>query len=318
MTTLIRQLIIPSEWAGARFDKVATVMFSEYSRVEVSKWIREGSLTLNNETVLPKLKVKGGEEMLLNAERSLREVWQEPQDVAFDVVFEDEDVIVINKPAGLVVHPGAGNPSHTLVNGLLNHRAALKNLPRAGVVHRLDKDTSGLMVVAASPLGLNAMSEAVSGREMSRQYLAICEGRMIAGQDIDVAIGRDPKTRTRHAAREDGKPAFTEVRVEERFRLHTLVRAKLSTGRTHQIRVHLAHVGYPLVGDSRYGARRRLPMGATQELRESLQHFPRQALHATRLAFKHPRSGDLCEFSLPVPDDMAELLTLLKTDVVKV
>lgn len=314
MATLIRQLIVPAEYAGQRLDKVAATLLDEFSRVEVSKWIKEGSLTLDGQIVLPKLKLKGGETLALDAERTQREAWQEAQAIELDIVYQDEDVLVINKPVGLVVHPGAGNPSGTLVNGLLHHKAELSSLPRAGIVHRLDKDTSGLMVVAGSPAAFTVLTAAVAERTMTRQYLAICEGRMISGQDIDLPIGRDPQSRTRQAVREDGKPAFTEVRVEERFRVHTLVRAKLQTGRTHQIRVHMAHVGHPLVGDTRYGAKRRLPAGGSEALTTRLRQFPRQALHARGLGFRHPISNEWLDFVVDLPPDMSELVELLRDD----
>lgn len=314
MATLIRQLIVPAEYAGQRLDKVAATLLDEFSRVEVSKWIKEGSLTLDGQIVLPKLKLKGGETLALDAERTQREAWQEAQAIELDIVYQDEDVLVINKPVGLVVHPGAGNPSGTLVNGLLHHKAELSSLPRAGIVHRLDKDTSGLMVVASSPAAFTVLTAAVAERTMTRQYLAICEGRMISGQDIDLPIGRDPQSRTRQAVREDGKPAFTEVRVEERFRVHTLVRAKLQTGRTHQIRVHMAHVGHPLVGDTRYGAKRRLPAGGSEALTTRLRQFPRQALHARGLGFRHPISNEWLDFVVDLPPDMSELVELLRDD----
>ncbi|MEQ8691691.1 MAG: RluA family pseudouridine synthase, partial [Pseudomonadales bacterium] len=256
----------------------------------------------------------GGETLALDAERTQREAWQEAQAIELDIVYQDEDVLVINKPVGLVVHPGAGNPSGTLVNGLLHHKAELSSLPRAGIVHRLDKDTSGLMVVAGSPAAFTVLTAAVAERTMTRQYLAICEGRMISGQDIDLPIGRDPQSRTRQAVREDGKPAFTEVRVEERFRVHTLVRAKLQTGRTHQIRVHMAHVGHPLVGDTRYGAKRRLPAGGSEALTTRLRQFPRQALHARGLGFRHPISNEWLDFVVDLPPDMSELVELLRDD----
>jgi 23S rRNA pseudouridine1911/1915/1917 synthase len=315
MTTLTRQLTIPPEWAGTRFDKVATELLDEFSRVEITRWIREGSLTLDGDASLPKNKVKGGESILLQAERTEREAWQEPQALEFEIVEENDDFLVINKPPGLVVHPGAGNHSGTLVNGLLHHRPSLSKLPRAGIVHRLDKDTSGLMVVAANLATHRTLVETVAARTMHRQYFALCEGRMIAGQDIELAIGRDPRSRTRQAVLQEGKYAFTEVRVEERFRIHTLVRAKLSTGRTHQIRVHLSHVGFPLVGDSRYGARRKLPTGADEVLREQLRGFPRQALHAQELGFPHPRDQRWMQYSAAMPADMTDVIKSLRADV---
>ena len=314
MERIARQIIVPAELAGSRLDKAATDLLGEFSRVEIGKWIREGALTVDGENAAPKLKVKGGETLVLSAERTVREVWQAAESMSLDWVYEDEHVLVLNKPAGLVVHPGAGNHSGTLVNGVLDHRPELKNLPRAGIVHRLDKDTSGLMVLAASELALNHLSEQVGSRSMGRVYQAVCEGRMVAGQDIDLPIGRHPTVRTRQAVRDDGKPAFTEVRVLERYRVHTLVQAKLRTGRTHQIRVHLAHIGYPLVGDGRYGARKKLPTGANEQLVSQLRSFPRQVLHARELSFIHPESGEQLSFVAPLPGDLETLCHALAED----
>ena len=314
MERIARQIIVPAELAGSRLDRVATELFADFSRVEIGKWIREGALTIDGNQAVPKLKVKGGESLSLSAERSEREAWQAPEQIDLDVVYEDDHVLVINKPAGLVVHPGAGNPSGTLVNGLLDYRPELKSLPRAGVVHRLDKDTSGLMVVAASELALTELTQQVGERSMHRLYYALVEGRMVAGQDIDLPIGRHPSVRTRQAVREDGKPAFTEVRVVERYRIHTLVQAKLRTGRTHQIRVHMAHIGYPLVGDSRYGARKKIPTGASEALITSIRDFPRQALHAKELAFKHPYTEETLQFEAPLAEDLQTLCQLLADD----
>ena len=314
MDDLVKQHTVPPEWAGERVDKAAAALFAEFSRSELNFWLKSGELTLDGQACKPKTKLVGGELLSLHARPRERESWESAQQLDFSIVFEDEHIIVIDKPAGLVVHPGAGNPDGTLVNGLLHHREALKLLPRAGVVHRLDKDTSGLMVVAASQLGLQRLSEQVREKSMHRKYLAIAEGRMVAGQDVDAPIGRHPQQRTRQAIRDDGKPAQTRFRVEQRFRAHTLVAAELFTGRTHQIRVHLQSIGYPLVGDSRYGARRRLPAGANPELVALLQHFPRQALHAYELTFQHPEDFASVAFETPMPEDMQQLVEALAVD----
>ena len=306
--------IVPPDLAGDRLDKVAARLFPDHSRAELTRWITEGTLQLDGEHVKPKTKLHGGETLTLTATASARDYWQDPEPIAFDIVHEDGDVIVLDKPAGLVVHPGAGNSSGTLVNGLLHFDEDLAQLPRAGIVHRLDKDTSGLMVVARSTKSHRELVDMISNREVSRQYLGITEGRMVAGRDVDEPIGRDPHVRTRQAVRDDGKPAYTEFRVVQRYRLHTLVRATLGTGRTHQIRVHLKSIGYPLVGDRRYGARGKIPPNAGLDLIEAVQQFPRQALHAERLSFAHPVTGEDMNFVSELPDDMDHLTNLLQAD----
>jgi 23S rRNA pseudouridine1911/1915/1917 synthase len=305
---------VPPELAGERADKVAAILLDEFSRALLTRWMSEGMLTVDGAMVKPKTRLVGGERLELDAQAEPVENWASAQPVDFTVLYEDEDLLVIDKPAGLVVHPGAGNPDGTLVNGLLEHRPALGPLPRAGIIHRLDKDTSGLLVVAASLQSHTRLVRDLQERAVERRYLAVSEGRMVAGRDIDTPIGRDPKSRLRQSVREDGKPALTRVRVHERFRKHTLIEAQLATGRTHQIRVHLSSIGYPLVGDRRYGARGVLPPGAAAELIECLRNFPRQALHAWVLGLNHPVSGERLEFSAPIPDDLIHLIELLRAD----
>jgi len=314
MSSINMNAIVPAECAGERLDRIAAQLFGDFSRAELARWITAGELTVDGDVHKPKTKMAGGETLSLHADRTVREAWQEAQPIKLDVLFEDEDLLVINKNAGLVVHPGAGNPSGTLVNGLLHHRPSLTRLPRAGVVHRLDKDTSGLMVIAASEAAQLKLSSMIQNREIHRQYVCVTEGRMVAGQDVDKPIGRDPHVRTRQAVRDDGKPALTRFRVRERFRVHTLVDARLYTGRTHQIRVHLQNIGYPLVGDRRYGARGKLPQGAAPELIAQLQGFPRQALHAWHLEFSHPVGGETVAFEAPWPEDFASLVAALRAD----
>ncbi len=305
---------MPPELAGERADKVAAILFDEFSRALLTRWMGEGALTVDGAVVKPKTRLIGGECLALDAQAEAGEDWASGQPVDFEVLYEDEDLLVVDKPAGVVVHPGAGNPDGTLVNGLIEHRSALARLPRAGIIHRLDKDTSGLLVVAASLSAHTRLVRALQARDIERRYLAISEGRMVAGRDIDAPIGRDPRNRTRQAVREEGKPALTRVRVQERYRTHTLIEAQLSTGRTHQIRVHLSSVGYPLVGDRRYGARGRLPPGADAELIDQLRAFPRQALHAWMLGLNHPASGEPMEFVSPLPADLTGLIEALRTD----
>lgn len=314
MSSININMVVPAEHAGERFDRVAAQLFTDFSRVELARWINAGELTVDGKTSKPKSKLAGGETLALSAEREQREAWQEPQAIELDVLFEDEHLMVINKPAGLVVHPGAGNPSGTLVNGLLHYRPELTRLPRAGVVHRLDKDTSGVMVVAGSELAQLKLTRMIQSRKVRRQYACVCEGRMVAGQDVDKPIGRDPHVRTRQAIRDDGKSALTEFRVRERYRAHTLVDARLHTGRTHQIRVHLQSIGYPLVGDRRYGARGRLPQGSEAELITLVRNFSRQALHAWYLSFIHPISGEELTFEAPWAADFGALVEGLRAD----
>ncbi|WP_046077814.1 23S rRNA pseudouridine(1911/1915/1917) synthase RluD [Halomonas sp. HG01] len=304
---------VPEHMAGLRLDQAAADLFSDFSRERLKAWIKEGALTLDGRPAKPRDKVYGGEAVALTAtvEDDAR---FEPEDIPLDVVYEDDEVLVINKSPGLVVHPAAGNPDGTLLNGLLHHCPALAAVPRAGIVHRLDKDTSGLMVVAKTLGAQTALVEQLQARTVSREYDAVSVGVMTSGGKVDAAIGRHPKDRKRQAVTASGKPAVTHYRVVERFRAHTHVRCKLETGRTHQIRVHLAHLHYPLIGDPVYGGRLKLPAGAGETLKEVLREFPRQALHARKLAFVHPTSGETLTFRAALPDDMLMLLDFLRED----
>ena len=314
MSLIEQKTQVPLDQGGQRVDKVAASLFGDFSRVELTGWLQQGALTVDGATVKPKYKVLGGEWLHLRATQSDGEMWQQAENIPLEIVYEDEDVLLINKPAGLVVHPGAGNSSGTLVNGLLNYRPELNTLPRAGVVHRLDKDTSGIMVVAASQLALRALVEGIQQRLVQRSYVALCEGVMIAGQDVDQPIGRDPKHRTKQAVRVGGKPALSHIRVRERYRAHSMVDVRLATGRTHQIRVHMQSIGFPLVGDSQYGWRRVVPRGADVSTVAALRGFSRQALHAAKLQFEHPRAAKLVSFSAPIPQDMLQLAQMLADD----
>ncbi|MBH81918.1 MAG: 23S rRNA pseudouridine(1911/1915/1917) synthase RluD [Gammaproteobacteria bacterium] len=314
MSDVTRKATVPPDLAGERVDKAAAVLFDDFSRAVLATWISDGSLMVDGAQVKPKARLLGGEELALNAQLTAREDWHAAQSVDFQVVFEDEDVLVVNKPPGVVVHPGAGNPDATLVNGLLAHRPQLAELPRAGIVHRLDKDTSGLLLVAGSLTAHHRLVQDLQQRLVTRRYHALVEGVMIAGTDIDSPIGRDPRRRTKQRVRPDGRPAQTRVRVVERFRNHTLVGALLMTGRTHQIRVHLSSVGHPLVGDTRYGARGRLPAAPSKALVEVVRAFSRQALHAEHLAFNHPRTRQTCAFDASWPGDFVALVAALRED----
>ncbi len=310
-----RSATVPPAMGGQRADQIAAELFGEFSRAMLARWIQDGSLTVDGVAVKPKTRLTGGEQISLSARAELREDWQAAQPVPFAVVYEDEHLLVVNKPAGLVVHPGAGNPDGTLVNGLLDYRPSLQHLPRAGIVHRLDKDTSGLLLVAGTLESQHALAKMLAAREIARRYIAVVEGRMVGGMDIDKPIGRDPTQRTRQRVQEGGRPARTRVRVIRRFRVHTEVEAQLETGRTHQIRVHLSSAGYPLVGDRRYGARGRVPRGADPATVTVIRGFKRQALHAVALAFEHPETHDSLAFRAPLPGDMEVLLGVLETDL---
>jgi len=309
------QATVPDSSAGRRFDAVLAELFPDYSRSRLSSWIKSGDALLDGREVRPRDPVRGGETVTLSVVLDVQ-TRSEPEDIALDVLFEDEHVIVIDKPAGLVVHPGAGNPAGTLVNALLHRDASLNALPRAGIVHRLDKDTSGVMVVARTLPAHTALVEQLSSREVHRQYLAIVVGALVSGGTANAPIDRHPRDRIRMAVRDDGRDAVTHFRLRERFRAHTLLECRLETGRTHQIRVHMAHLKHPIVGDPLYGGPLKLPKGATEELIAALRGFKRQALHAETLEFAHPVSGEPVRCSAPVPADMRELIRVLHDDTV--
>ena len=315
MSRISKQALVPPEYAGERVDKIAASLFGDFSRATLSEWIADGSLTVDGQRVKPKTRLLGGEALALDATPRPREDWSTAQAVAFSVAYEDDHLLVVNKPPGLVVHPGAGNRDRTLVNGLLEYRKELALLPRAGIVHRLDKDTSGLLLVAATQAAHHRLVKDLQARTIARHYQAVVEGVMIAGCDIDSPIGRDPQRRTLQRVRADGREALTRVRVTERFRGHSLITAQLMTGRTHQIRVHLSSVGHPLVGDRRYGATGRLPVHPHAQLQQAVQGFARQALHAARLTLAHPITGEALAFAAPPPADLMALLEALRRDV---
>ena len=309
----VQTLPIPESAAGLRFDQAVAQMFPDYSRSRLTEWIKAGDVLLDGEQVAPRQIVHGGELVSLHA-RPGQEVPMRPEEIALDIRYEDADLLVINKPAGLVVHPGAGQPAGTLQNALLHFDAKLVEIPRAGIVHRLDKDTSGVMVVARSLRAHTKLVEALQERDVHRQYVAVVLGPMIAGGSVDAPIGRHPRDRLKQAVREDGREAITHYRVRERFRALTLIECRLETGRTHQIRVHLAHVRHPLVGDAQYGGGLRQPKGASAALAEALRGFRRQALHAERLEFAHPADGRTIAVEAEMPADMAALVEALRED----
>lgn len=314
MSTAVRQsLIVPPEFAGQRLDQVLAELLSEYSRTRIKTWIESGEVKVDGAVMRPKDRVVGSERIEVDATIEADQ-GVTAEAIAVDVVHQDRDVFVINKPPGLVVHPGAGNRAGTLQNALLHLDPKLNEVPRAGIVHRLDKDTSGLLVVARTLRAHTALVEAPEAREIEREYEAVCVGVMTAGGTVDAPITRHPIDRVRMAIRQDGRDAVTHYRVIQRYRAYTHVRLKLQTGRTHQIRVHMAHIKYPLVGDRVYGGRLLLPKGASTELIEMLRGFHRQALHATRLAFAHPVSGKPIACEAPLPADLRELLAVLARD----
>ena len=307
-------LRLPPEAAGLRFDQALARALPQYSRGRLKEWIESGAVQVDGRALRPKDKVLGNEQVRIEAQLPV-ESGVAPEAMPLTVVFKDRALILINKPPGLVVHPGAGNARHTLQNALLGLDPKLALVPRAGLVHRLDKDTSGLLVVARTPEAHTALVAQLAAREIAREYLAVCAGVMTAGGTIDEPIGRHRSQRTRMVVRADGRPSVTHYRVVRRFRAHTLVRVQLESGRTHQIRVHLAHAGFPVVGDPLYGGRRRIPAGCTPEFAEALAHFPRQALHAARLKLAHPVTGRGMEWEAPLPPDMVALLAALETDL---
>ncbi len=299
---------------GQRLDQAIAELFADFSRSRLKEWLLAGKVQVNGEVVTkPRTKVTGGEEITLQAELEDEERW-EAQDIPLDIVYEDEDIIVINKPRDFVVHPGAGTPDGTVLNALLHHYPDIAEVPRAGIVHRLDKDTTGLMVVAKTVPAQTRLVRALQKRNITREYEAIAIGRMTAGGKVDKPIGRHSTKRTLMAVAPMGKHAVTHYRVAEHFREHTRIRLRLETGRTHQIRVHMSYLQHPLLGDTAYGGRARIPTGASQELTEMIRGFDRQALHAVMLRFEHPVTGEELEFHAPVPDDMVEMTEALRKD----
>ncbi len=309
-----RTATVSDRSAGRRFDAVLAELFPEFSRSRLAEWIKSGDALLDGKTVRPRDPVRGGETVQLQAVLDIQ-THSLPEDIALDILYEDAEVFVLNKPAGLVVHPGAGNPTGTLVNALLHRDPSLATLPRAGIVHRLDKDTSGVMVVARSLQAHTALVAQLSAREVHRQYLAVVGGAMVSGGTANAPIDRHPRDRLRMAVREDGREAVTHFRLRERFRAHTLLECRLETGRTHQIRVHMAHLKHPIIGDPLYGGPLKLPKGASDNLIAALRGFKRQALHAETLEFIHPIGGQPVRCSAPMPADMQALVRALREDL---
>lgn len=307
------QAVIPDELAGKRLDQALAALFPEHSRARLQEWIRTGEVLINRGLMNQRHHVKGGEMVEIRAMHAEENSWT-AENIPLQIIHEDEMLLILNKPAGMVVHPGAGNPQHTLLNALLHYDAGLKAVPRAGIIQRLDKDTSGLMVVARTPECHTRLTADMQARRIKREYQTIVSGIMTAGGSIDQPIGRHPQKRTRMAVTNSGKPAVTHYRIIKKFRAHTHLLVQLETGRTHQIRVHLAYIRHPLVGDPVYGVRRSIPAGITRELAVALQSFPRQALHAHALTLQHPVTQETLSCTVPLPDDMQRLLATLKAD----
>jgi len=305
------QIIIPSRMIGLRIDASLAEMLPDYSRSKITAWIKSGDALISGKIFKPKDKVIGDEIVFLTFNQKQNNDWT-AEAIPLNIVYEDEDIIVINKQFGLVTHPGAGNWTGTLANALLYYDSTLSRLDRAGIVHRLDKNTSGLMVIARNEKSQKYLVEQLQSHLVDREYSAIVYGHMIAGGIVDKPIGRDPKDRVKQTVLSSGKDAITHYRAIDRFKNHTHVKAILETGRTHQIRVHLSHVGHSLIGDPMYGGRVRFPKKASEELKEALLSFKRQALHSKKLTLIHPISGESMSWKAPLPDDMLRLLEVLK------
>ncbi len=304
---------VPFELSGRRLDQVLSVLFPDYSRSRLQQWLLHGHVQVDGSVWRAKDKVKGGEQIALTAVVE-RQVADAPEDLPLEVVHADAHLIVVNKPAGLVVHPAAGNRAGTLLNALLHYAPELAQLPRAGIVHRLDKDTTGLLVVARTLEAQTKLTTQLQARSVSREYEALVLGVVVSGGTVDAPLGRHPVERKHMAVRAGGREAITHYRVVEHFRAHTHLRVQLETGRTHQIRVHLAHIHFPIIGDQTYGGRVRLPSRSSPEFIAALRQFPRQALHASRLSLDHPATGERLQWRAPLPHDMQDLLAAMRDD----
>ena len=308
-----QNVIAPETLAGKRLDQCLSNIFPDYSRSQLQKWLKQGSILMNGQIKKAKDKIIGGEQIILNATLEEQNHWQS-EDIPLNIIHEDEDLIVINKPSGLTVHPGAGNLSGTLANALLAHNLDFQTVPRAGIVHRLDKDTSGIMVAAKNLKAHASLVNQISKRQIKREYEAIITGYITVGGTIKTKISRNPHDRLKMAVTATGKEAITHFVVLERYRAHTRILCKLQTGRTHQIRVHMAHIKAPIVGDPAYNPQLKLAKGLSKESQELLKKFQRQALHAWKLAFTHPASNEVVEFKIQPPQDMKILNQTLRQD----
>lgn len=313
--SLHTEVIVPSDAHGLRIDVVLAQLFPDYSRAQLTNWLKDGHILLEKRHVKPKDKVVSGETIYVNvdlASANQRPEHDSPEDIPLDIVFEDEHLLIINKPAGLVVHPGAGNPCHTLVNALLHYYPDLAHLPRAGIIHRLDKDTTGLLLIAKTLVAYTQLIRMMQAREIHRHYMALVYGHVIAGSRIETGYGRHPRNRLKKAVCEDGREAITDYRIKKSYHDFSLLEVTLLTGRTHQIRVHMAHIKHPVLGDPLYGhPRLRIPSGANEALQQALHDLKRQALHAWKLSFIHPMTQQELTVEAALPKDFNSLLTLL-------
>ena len=313
-TRISKRATVPDTLSGQRLDQVAAQLFPDYSRARLQSWIKTSQLVVNGESRRPRDKVYQEDLLEIDCELVAEDDWT-AEPMPLQVVHQDEALIVINKPAGAVVHPAAGHRSGTLLNGLLHQFPELQFVPRAGIVHRLDKDTTGLMVVARTLTAHKDLVAQLQSRTVSREYEAIVVNVMTGGGTVNAPLGRHPVNRKKRAVRDDGQEAITHYTVIKRYRAHTHVRVSLGTGRTHQIRVHMSHIQYPIVGDSLYGGRLRIPRGCSDHLSEVLRNFPRQALHARSLTLKHPLGGESVNWASELPADMQNLLAALESDL---
>ena len=314
-SSLQKEAIVPSQYHGQRVDVVLAQLFPDFSRSQLTGWLKDGAITLNKLQYKPKDKILGGEHVIINVVLPENDSNNEAEDIPLDVVFEDEYLLIVNKPAGLVVHPGAGNPNHTLVNALLHHAPTLHHLPSAVIVQRLDTDTTVILIVAKTLTTHTSLIRQMQAREIQRHYLALVYGHVISGGVLDTHYGRHPRNRLKMAVCTNGRQAITQYALSKQYRYFTLLDVTLMTGRTHQIRVHMAHLNHPVVGDPLYGGRARVPAGINSDLRQAIHAFTRQALHACKLSFVHPDSKERLTFNAPLPDDFQLLLTTLEMNV---
>ncbi|MCZ6525691.1 MAG: 23S rRNA pseudouridine(1911/1915/1917) synthase RluD [Gammaproteobacteria bacterium] len=306
-------LVVPDELAGRRLDQALSKLCPQHSRSRLQRWVKAGNVKVDDRIIRQRDPVKAGATIEIVPIYETQTHWL-VEAIPLDIIYEDESIIVLNKPAGLVVHPGAGNPDHTLLNALLYHDQTLQQVPRAGIVQRLDKDTSGIMVVARTPAAHTFLVDQLKQRLVRREYQAIVNGVMTAGGRVAAAIGRHPVHRKRMAVMERGKPATSHYRILKKYPAHTHIQLTLESGRTHQIRVHMAYIRFPVVGDPVYGGRNLLPKNVSQAFRQIIQSFPRQALHACVLGLQHPVSADDMIWTVPLPKDMQDLLNAIESD----
>jgi len=309
-----QELIVPRECHGQRVDAVLAQLMPAYSRSQLTSWLKQGKITVNHRLLKPKEKVNGGELIIFAVDPATLDNKVErcePENIPLDIIYEDDSLMVINKPSGLIVHPGAGNPEHTLVNALLYHNPSMQHLPRAGIIHRLDKETTGLLVIAKTLSAHTSLIRQMQDRQIQRRYLTLVQGHIISSGEIDTFYGRHPRNRLKMAVCDHGRQAVTHYSVNKHYHYFTLLDVQLLTGRTHQIRVHMAHINHPVVGDPLYSGRMKFPGAAGQELLTVLQQFKRQALHARTLAFLHPDTDEELSFEAPLPADFQLLLDSL-------